>query len=81
MLIRLAAEGPRGAVPLFGTLAGTAGQPWWTRRPALATMLPGELWDFHTHAAIAAWLEKSGRDAGSPACSGSVSARRRATPL
>jgi DNA-binding CsgD family transcriptional regulator len=30
-------------------------------------MITAEFWDFHTHAAIAAWLEKAGRESGSPA--------------
>ncbi|GAA2520808.1 helix-turn-helix transcriptional regulator [Winogradskya humida] len=66
VLIMLGAQGPRGAVPLLAGLPGDDG-PWWAPRPALATMIAAEFWDFDTHAAIAGWLEKSGRESGSPA--------------
>ncbi|GAA1616139.1 ATP-binding protein [Actinoplanes couchii] len=38
----------------------------WTEHPALSTMIAIELWDPDTHADIADWLVKVGRDAGSP---------------
>lgn len=65
-LIMLDAEGHRRAIPLLGDLLRSEGDPWWTRRPALATMIAAEFWDPSTHAAIAGWLEKAGRDSGSP---------------
>ncbi len=65
-LIRLGTDGHRAAVPLIrGALEGD-GAPMWTRRPALAVVLAGELWDPHTHAAITEWLMRTGRESGSP---------------
>ncbi|MGW6225340.1 LuxR family transcriptional regulator, partial [Streptomyces olivaceus] len=65
-LIRLAADGHRAAYPLMRSVLDGDTVPLWTRRPALAAMLAGELWDPHTHATIADWLVRAGRDAGSP---------------
>ncbi|MEV6235097.1 LuxR family transcriptional regulator [Lentzea sp. NPDC051838] len=62
-LVVLAEEGHRAAVPLlrkaFDSLV-------WTRHPALATMLAGELWDTAVHHTVTDWLMKTGREAGSP---------------
>ncbi|EXG80358.1 ATP-binding protein [Cryptosporangium arvum] len=66
VVMSLAAEGPRGAVPVLDTVRAVHGETWWARRPALATMITAEVWDFATHTAIAAWLETTGRDTGSP---------------
>ncbi|GAB3441411.1 LuxR family transcriptional regulator [Streptomonospora sediminis] len=38
----------------------------WTRVPALATMVAGELWDLDLHTAIIEWVVRTGRDTGSP---------------
>ncbi|MCX5562358.1 AAA family ATPase [Streptomyces sp. NBC_00038] len=67
-LIRLAADGHRAAVPLIrSVLDGDGdGAPMWTRRPGLAVMLAGELWDPHALGAIVEWLMKTGRESGSP---------------
>ncbi|HWO63120.1 MAG TPA: AAA family ATPase [Umezawaea sp.] len=62
----LAAEGHRAAVPLLRDLLDGGESPMWTRRPALAVMVAGELWDPHAHAAIVEWLVKTGRESGSP---------------
>lgn len=64
-LVRLDADGHRAAVPvvrqaLTGTDAG------WTRAPALATVLAGELWDLDLHATIVDWLVRTGRETGAP---------------
>ncbi|MET7335115.1 AAA family ATPase [Nonomuraea sp. NPDC005650] len=65
-LIVLAADGYEAAVPLLRHALYGIGEPFWTRRPALATMIAVELWDPDTLAAIAAWLVKAGRASGSP---------------
>ncbi|MFC0068330.1 AAA family ATPase [Umezawaea endophytica] len=62
----LATEGHRAAVPLLRGLLDGGESPMWTRRPALAVMVAGELWDPHAHAAIVEWLVKTGRESGSP---------------
>lgn len=62
----LATDGYEAAVPLLRHALYDIGDPFWTRRPALATMIAIELWDPDTHAAIAAWLVKAGRASGSP---------------
>ncbi|MBF6351030.1 helix-turn-helix domain-containing protein [Nocardia flavorosea] len=64
-LVLLDTEGHRAGVPalrqvLTGTDAG------WTRVPALATVLAGELWDLELHATVTEWLSRSGQDTGSP---------------
>lgn len=68
-LVRLEEDGHRAAVPLIRkVLHGDDGSdgPLWTRRPALAVLLAGELWDDHAHGAIVDWLMKTGRESGSP---------------
>ncbi|MFI6504008.1 AAA family ATPase [Nonomuraea typhae] len=65
-LILLTTEGHRAAVPLLRRALTDGDSPLWTRRPALATMLAGELWDNDLHAAIIEWLMKTGRSTGSP---------------
>ncbi|MFE1932110.1 AAA family ATPase [Streptomyces sp. NPDC059474] len=65
-LMVLATDGYAAAVPLLRHALYDIGDPFWTRRPALATMIAIELWDPDTHAAIAAWLVKAGRASGSP---------------
>ncbi|MFD7817339.1 AAA family ATPase [Streptomyces sp. NPDC059785] len=66
-LVRLDTDGHRAAYPLMrSVLDGDGGTPLWTRRPALAVMLAGELWDPHARAAITEWLLKTGRESGSP---------------
>ncbi|MET9197051.1 LuxR family transcriptional regulator [Streptomyces olivaceus] len=65
-LTRLAADGHRAAYPLMRSVLDGDTTPLWTRRPALAAMLASELWDPHTHATIADWLVRTGRDSGSP---------------
>ncbi|GAA1658707.1 AAA family ATPase [Actinoplanes couchii] len=61
VLVALANGGPRRAIPLVDVA-----DRWWIRRPALATVLTAEFWDFAGHTQIAAWMEKTGRDSGSP---------------
>ncbi|MFD4637694.1 AAA family ATPase [Lentzea sp. NPDC058436] len=62
-LVLLADEGHAAAVPLLRQVfSGDA----WTRHPALATMLAGELWDTGVHSSVTDWLVKTGRDSGSP---------------
>ncbi|WP_157252908.1 AAA family ATPase [Nonomuraea typhae] len=65
-LILLTTEGHRAAVPLLRRALTDGDRPLWTRHPALATMLAGELWDHDLHAAIIEWLMKTGRSTGSP---------------
>ena len=64
-LVLLYGEGHHVGVPalrqvLNGDDAG------WTRAPALATMVAGELWDPDLHLRIMEWLLRTGRDTGSP---------------
>ncbi|WP_344649932.1 ATP-binding protein [Cryptosporangium japonicum] len=61
-LIRLAAGDHAAALPL---LAGDH-RPMWSRWPCLATMISSQLYDPHAIAAIAEYLVKAGRGAGSP---------------
>jgi DNA-binding CsgD family transcriptional regulator len=65
-LVLLATEGHRAAVPLLRPLLADDDDPAWTRRPALATMLAGELWDVDAHSMITDWLLSTGRGTGSP---------------
>ncbi|CAM5397836.1 LuxR family transcriptional regulator [Streptomyces spiroverticillatus] len=70
-LVLLHSEGHRAGVPvlrqaLAGDGDGDSGAVGWTRAPALATVLAGELWDLDLHAGIVAWLVRTGRDSGSP---------------
>ncbi|MET9631921.1 AAA family ATPase, partial [Lentzea sp. NPDC006480] len=64
-LVVLAGEGHRAAVPLLRR-AFTDDSLMWTRHPALATMLAGELWDTEVHHRVTSWLMRTGREAGSP---------------
>ncbi|GGM85763.1 LuxR family transcriptional regulator [Lentzea pudingi] len=62
-LVLLADEGHRTAVPLLRQVfSGDA----WTRHPALATILAGELWDTEVHSLVTGWLVRTGQQAGSP---------------
>lgn len=65
-LVLLAAEGHRAAVPLLRPVLAADDDPAWTRYPALATVLAGELWDADAHSMITDWLLSTGRETGSP---------------
>ncbi|MFD5628764.1 ATP-binding protein [Streptomyces sp. NPDC127072] len=65
-LALLASDGHRAAVPAIRAALDGGDTPMWTRRPALASILACELWDPHTHSAVADWLMKTGRESGSP---------------
>ncbi|MCY9783874.1 LuxR family transcriptional regulator [Nocardiopsis sp. EMB25] len=58
-------EGHRAGVPALRRVL-TGDDAGWTRAPALATMIAGELWDMDLHAAVVGWLVRTGRDTGSP---------------
>lgn len=73
-LTLLATDGHRAAVPLLRDVLDGPDGPMWTRRPALAVLIAAELWDPHTHGAIAEWLMKTGRESGSPPGCSSVPA-------
>lgn len=64
-LVLLADEGHQAAVPLLRKVF-SGDDLTWTRHPALATMLAGELWDTEVHSAVTGWLMKTGQQAGSP---------------
>lgn len=64
-LVVLADDGHRAGIPLVRQALSDE-RLLWTRHPALATMLAGELWDTDVHAAVTEWLVKAGREAGSP---------------
>ncbi|MEU3642092.1 AAA family ATPase [Lentzea sp. NPDC034063] len=64
-LVLLADEGHRTAVPLLRRVF-SGDDLVWTRHPALATMLAGELWDTEVHSAVTGWLLKTGQQTGSP---------------
>ncbi|GLY47232.1 LuxR family transcriptional regulator [Lentzea sp. NBRC 102530] len=64
-LVLLADEGHAAAVPLLRRVFASDDRAW-TRHPALATMLAGELWDTEVHSAVTDWLMKTGQQAGSP---------------
>ncbi|MHC3475175.1 AAA family ATPase [Streptomyces sp. 7R007] len=66
VLMVLAKEGHRAAIPLFREILDGDGEPVWTRRPALASMLATETWDPHLHLTITDWLVRTGRESGSP---------------
>lgn len=66
VLILLAEEGHRAAVPLLREVFDGGDAPMWTRRPALAIMLASEMWDPRAYGAITEWLVKTGRESGSP---------------
>jgi DNA-binding CsgD family transcriptional regulator len=65
-LIALVTDGHASAVPLLRRTLHGENEPLWVRRPALATMIAGELWDPETLAVIAEWLVKAGRESGFP---------------
>ncbi len=62
----LVTDGSHAATPMLRTALHQGGDPLWEQRPALAAMVAVELWDLETHATIAAWLVKAGRESGSP---------------
>ncbi|MGW7535360.1 AAA family ATPase [Amycolatopsis sp. NPDC054798] len=64
-LVRLTAEGHRAGVPAIRQ-ALTGGDAGWTRTPALATVLAGELWDLDLHRTIVEWLVRTGQSTGAP---------------
>ncbi|MCE7010344.1 hypothetical protein LWC34_47205 [Kibdelosporangium philippinense] len=63
-LVQLTTSGHKTAAPALREVL--ADSEIWTQRPALATMIAGELWDEHAHATIVEWLMKTGRSSGSP---------------
>lgn len=65
-LMVLATGAYETALPLLRHALHDSGTAFWTRRPALATMIAFELWSMDTNAEIAAWLVKAGRASGSP---------------
>ncbi|SEP48892.1 ATP-binding protein [Amycolatopsis saalfeldensis] len=65
-LITLAEQGYRAALPLLRAALGTDGSPLWIQRPGLASMISTELWEPDILPAIVEWLEKAGRESGSP---------------
>ncbi|WP_406636619.1 AAA family ATPase [Amycolatopsis sp. WGS_07] len=64
-LVRLTTEGHRAGVPAIREVL-TSDDAGWTRTPALATVLAGELWDLDLHRTIVDWLAKTGQSTGSP---------------
>ncbi|WFE67642.1 LuxR family transcriptional regulator [Micromonospora sp. WMMD714] len=62
----LDAAGHRKAVPVIRQVLDGPGGPGWTGYPALALMLAGEMWDPDLHLATVRWLERTGRESGSP---------------
>ncbi|MFI6304007.1 AAA family ATPase [Amycolatopsis thailandensis] len=64
-LVRLNTEGHHTGLPALRQ-ALTGDDAGWTRTPALATVLAGELWDIGLHATIVDWLVRTGRDTGAP---------------
>ncbi|MFC3452153.1 AAA family ATPase [Amycolatopsis speibonae] len=64
-LVRLTTEGHQAGVPSLRRVL-TGDDAGWTRTPALATVLAGELWDIDLHATIVGWLVRTGRDTGAP---------------
>ncbi|MFC9257251.1 helix-turn-helix transcriptional regulator, partial [Amycolatopsis thailandensis] len=64
-LVRLDTEGHHTGLPALRQ-ALTGDDAGWTRTPALATVLAGELWDIGLHATIVDWLVRTGRDTGAP---------------
>ncbi|WP_264158612.1 ATP-binding protein [Myceligenerans pegani] len=63
-LILLYTEGHRTGVPALRRVLDD--EAVWTRVPALATVLAGELWDMGLHASVVDWLVRTGRETGSP---------------
>ncbi|GAA0623492.1 LuxR family transcriptional regulator [Kutzneria viridogrisea] len=64
-LVLLRTEGHRAGLPALREVL-TGEDAAWTRAPALATVLAGELWDLDLHGTIIDWLIRDGRDTGSP---------------
>ncbi|QVQ52317.1 AAA family ATPase [Spiractinospora alimapuensis] len=64
-LVLLHTEGHWAGAPVLRE-ALTGDNEGWTRVPALATMLAGELWDMDLYATIVEWLGATARDTGSP---------------
>ncbi|WP_236052233.1 helix-turn-helix transcriptional regulator [Nonomuraea cypriaca] len=64
-LVLLITEGHHAGVPALRRVL-TGDGAGWTRVPALATMVAGELWDMDLHTTIIDWLVRTGRDTGSP---------------
>lgn len=62
----LSAQGHRAAAPLLRRALDGDDEPLWVRRPALAVMIAGELWDQDVHTVIVERLLKTGRESGSP---------------
>ncbi|WP_062433583.1 AAA family ATPase [Herbidospora daliensis] len=65
-LTALRSDGHRAAVPLLREALDGAAGPLWTRQPALAVMLAGELWDPDVHMRLVDWLAANGRESGTP---------------
>ncbi|KOV82903.1 AAA family ATPase [Nocardia sp. NRRL S-836] len=63
-LVLLTGSGHRAAAPLLRRVL--TDRALWTRRPALATMIAGELWDLDAHVEVTRWLLATGRDTGTP---------------
>ncbi|WP_158885127.1 AAA family ATPase [Amycolatopsis anabasis] len=64
-LVLLDTEGHHAGVPALRRVL-TGDDAGWTRAPALATVLAGELWDIDLHATVVDWLVRTGRESGSP---------------
>lgn len=62
-LVLLVREGHRAAVPMLRPIFAS---DVWTQRPALASILAAEMWDYVAHASVTEWLMKEGRESGSP---------------
>ncbi|MGW0522983.1 AAA family ATPase [Crossiella sp. NPDC003009] len=64
-LVLLSTEGHHAGVPALRRVL-TGDDADWTRVPALASVLAGELWDIDLHTAVTDWLVRTGQDTGSP---------------
>ncbi|WP_410599521.1 AAA family ATPase [Amycolatopsis sp. lyj-90] len=64
-LVLLNTEGHRAGVPALRRVL-TGEDADWTRVPALATVLAGELWDLDLHTSVVEWLVRTGQETGSP---------------
>ncbi|GAB7045864.1 AAA family ATPase [Catenuloplanes indicus] len=65
-LIALVDRGFPAATPLLRRTLFDGDEPYWTRRPALASLIAFELWDQDAYREITEWLVKRGRQSGSP---------------
>jgi DNA-binding CsgD family transcriptional regulator len=63
-LVLLSAEGHSAGAPVLRRVLSDGAR--WTRVPALATMLAGELWDLDLYTEIVEWLVRTGHDTRSP---------------